>query len=223
MVFNVFTNICLLVNNPKKITISFGTQLSRGTRLEGYNVIEGKTSIKESVIGRATYIASNCTLPYSKIGKFCSIASNVEVIIGTHPTDWVSTHPSFYSSLAQANFTFRNKSILSSSRLVDEKYSVVVGNDVWIGSHVKILNGITIGDGAIIATGAVVTKDVEPYSIVGGVPSKLLRYRFSEEDIKYLQKLCWFDWEMEKIEEYYHYFSDVSLLRKKLGNNPEMV
>jgi virginiamycin A acetyltransferase len=81
------------------------------------------------------------------------------------------------------------------------KGDTIIGNDVWIGYGATIMAGVTIGDGAIIATKAVVTKDVAPYSIVGGNPAKEIRKRFSEEKIKQLLDLCWWDWPIEKITE----------------------
>ncbi len=83
----------------------------------------------------------------------------------------------------------------------DNKGDIVVGNDVWIGYEAVILSGVTIGDGAVIGARAVVTKDVPPYTIVGGVPAKPIKKRFSEENIKKLQSICWWDWPKEKIAE----------------------
>ena len=77
---------------------------------------------------------------------------------------------------------------------------MVIGNDVWIGANVSILPGVYIGDGAVIAAGAVVTKDVEPYAIVGGVPAKVIRYRFSPKEIYILLKIKWWDWSVEEVE-----------------------
>ena len=81
----------------------------------------------------------------------------------------------------------------------DNKGDIVIGNDVWIGYEAMILSGVTIGDGAIIGTRAVVTKDVPPYTIVGGVPARMIRKRFSDEDVKTLQEMKWWDWPVEKI------------------------
>lgn len=83
----------------------------------------------------------------------------------------------------------------------DNKGDIVVGNDVWIGYEAVILSGVTIGDGAVIGARAVVTKDVPPYTIVGGVPAKPIKKRFSEENIKKLQSIRWWDWPKEKIAE----------------------
>jgi acetyltransferase-like isoleucine patch superfamily enzyme len=133
----------------------------------------------------------NARITRANIGAFCSIGP--EVIIGglgTHPTNFVSTHPVFYSRLCQSGITF------SSENLVEELKSVTVGNDVWIGARALILDGVTIGDGAIIAAGAVVTTDVPPYAIVGGVPAKIIRYRFSEDIISILLEWKW--WELSE-------------------------
>lgn len=83
----------------------------------------------------------------------------------------------------------------------DNKGDIIVGNDVWIGYEAVILSGVTIGDGAVIGARAVVTKDVPPYTIVGGVPAKPIKKRFSEENIKKLQSIRWWDWSKEKIAE----------------------
>ena len=95
------------------------------------------------------------------------------------------------------------------------KFLAEIGNDVWIGSHVLILDGVSVGDGAIIATGAVVTKDIEPYSIYGGVPARLIRYRFSQERINYLLNFSWWnkdeDWLFNHIKE----FSDTNFISFK--------
>lgn len=104
-------------------------------------------------------------------------------------------------------------------RIVEKNWNVVIGNDVWIGSNVKILQGIKICDGAVIAAGALITKDVEPYAIVGGVPAKLIRKRFSDEDIKFLLDLKWWDKGEEWVIENAEFFEDINLLKEKLKNN----
>lgn len=123
------------------------------------------------------------------IGKFCSIASEVKILItGSHPTHWITTYP----------FCIFLKGIKSSP--LEEK-DVVIGNDVWLATGTTILGGVTIGDGAAVVGYAVVTKDVPPYAIVGGNPAKIIRYRFSEETIKALLTNPWWDLPIEEIKQ----------------------
>ncbi|WP_455537662.1 CatB-related O-acetyltransferase [Terrisporobacter sp.] len=142
-----------------------------------YVIIENGCIIEKGIknIGDGTYIGNDVYINHcDSIGKYCSIARGVGIGIGNHPIDRTFTTPLFYKSdrgLVKAT-TYDYK---------EKDGSVIIGNDVWIGYNAIILNSVTIGDGAIIAAGAVVTKDVEPYSIVGGVPAKVLKYRFSEE------------------------------------------
>jgi chloramphenicol O-acetyltransferase type B len=155
------------------------------TELCGNNRLGKGTNINVSKVGRHTYIAY-ARITRAQIGSFCSIGP--EVIIGglgSHPTKFVSTHPVFYSTLCQSGTTF------TTQNLFDEQKSVIVGNDVWIGARALILDGVTIGDGAVIAAGAIVTKDIPPYAIVGGVPAKIIRYRFSENVIFTLLEWEW--------------------------------
>lgn len=127
------------------------------------------------------------------IGKFCQIATGVRFIMNgaNHAMDGISTYP----------FKVFGKSWGETPMDVVSKGDTVIGNDVWIGNNVTIMQGITIGDGAIIGTNSLVTKNVEPYTIVGGNPAKLIRKRFSDKDIDALVKLAWWDWPVDKITE----------------------
>jgi chloramphenicol O-acetyltransferase type B len=147
-----------------------------------------KTHIDRSFVGKFTYIGGDSYISLVNIGRFCSIGPHLLCGLGEHPTNFVSTHPVFYSPLKQCGITF------SSNTLISERKRVTIGHDVWIGARVYIRDGISIGNGAIIAAGSIVVKDVPDYAIVGGVPAKLIRYRFSEEHIKKLQEICWWDW-----------------------------
>lgn len=108
--------------------------------------------------------------------------------LGRHPTDWLSTSPTFYSTLNQVGTSFAD------TNLFDELQTVQIGNDVWIGARVTVLDGVKVGDGAIIAAGSVVTEDVMPYTIVGGIPAKRLRDRMPPAHAEKLRALGWWDW-----------------------------
>lgn len=198
-----------LILKKKNVKISTSVFFNRNTVFEENNVIHNGVSIGNSVIGRCTYIGPNSILPNCKIGRFCSIAAQVRVVSATHPTNtFISTSPCFFSVGKQCGYTFVEKSIFN-EKLEVEGYDVVIGNDVWIGYNAKIIGGITIGDGAIIAMGAVVTKDVPPYAIVGGVPAKIIRYRFSENDVKKLLEIKWWNLPLNELKDKAQYFTDI--------------
>ena len=185
------------------------------TLFEGKNSIAAGTKITNSKVGYGSYININSSLSFVKIGRYCSIADNVCVSLGNHPTNHVSTHPAFYyNTEKQIGWTYHKGEPLFDEIYKYPKgeyfYQVIIGNDVWIGSHAIIMGGISIGDGAVIASGAVVTRDVEPYSIVGGVPAKLIKMRFTEEQRTSLLKIKWWDKSPIEIENSYRSFVDVN-------------
>lgn len=182
---------------------------------EGKNALHENTKVYNCKIGLCTYISSNSQLSNTKIGRYCSIADNVRTGFGTHPTkDFVSTFPSFYYDTKNLPISFMKgqKPIFNIWRYADKenKFLVEIGNDVWIGSNVLIMDGVKIGDGAIIAAGAVVTKDVEPYSIVGGVPAHHIKYRFTKSEIDTLLKIKWWEKDLNWIKTHINDFKDIS-------------
>lgn len=179
-----------LINN-KKIKLHSTCDIGGlKTRFEGANVVN-ENSFFVGSLGYASYLGSNCHIA-ANIGRYCSIASNVRTVDGNHPTNWVSTSPLFYSTSKQCGITYVRE------ELYKEKTDLVeIGNDVWIGEGSLIMGGVHIGDGAVVAAGAVVTKDVPPYAIVGGVPAKLIRYRFDEDTVIKLINFKW--WEKSEI------------------------
>ena len=184
--------------NRQGCSISSGALIDRHTNFEGSNAIGFGSTVLKSDLGFATYIGNDCTLIKIQIGKYSAIANSVRIVVGNHPTrKFVSTYPSFYSnSHGMINFS--------------KKYYSKIGNDVWIGENVSILNGVHVGDGSVIATGAVVTKDVPPYSIIGGVPAKIIRYQFSELEISKLLEIKWWDKGSQWIEKYHSDFEDIN-------------
>ena len=130
------------------------------------------------------------------VGNFCSIAADVHVYLGgNHRYDWVTTFP----------FGHINKNVFDKFNGIGHpatKGDVIIGNDVWIGDGVRIMSGVTIGDGAVIANNSHIVKNVEPYSIVGGNPARLIKYRFAPEQIAKLLEIKWWNWNDETINRY---------------------
>lgn len=180
----------------------------KNTKFGCYNYIENATIINSSM-GDFSYVGSGSYVNFCSIGKFCCIGPNVKIGLGSHPTtEFISVHPVFYSKSAQVGITFSDKNYFQE---YDESF---IGNDVWIGANVVIKSGISIGDGAIIASGSVVTKNVLPYSIMGGVPSVCIKMRFEKEEIDTLLDLKWWNRDISWLKSNYMCFHSVKNLEK---------
>lgn len=185
-------------NKKKKVRLEKGSNVAANSIFEGNNFI-GSNSTFKGELGFGSYIGKNSEVR-GKVGRFTSISEKVTVVNGFHPTSgFVSTHPSFYSKDCCVGLSFCNHNKFEEFKYAEGNYDVVIGNDVWIGYGATIIAGVKIGDGAIVAAGAVVTKDVEPYAVVGGVPAKTIKHRFPEEDIERLMKLRWWEKDIEWI------------------------
>ncbi len=166
-------------------------------RFGKYVSIKAESYLYEVSIGNYSYVSELCKIHKTVIGNFCSIASGVRIGLGIHPVDLVSTSPVFYS----------NQSIIPRfKRIKDhgvrEYAQVSIGNDVWIGVNAVIRDGVTIGDGAVIGAGAVVTRDIPPYAVVGGVPARIIKYRFPLEQIDRLLATKWWNLPDKKLQEF---------------------
>jgi acetyltransferase-like isoleucine patch superfamily enzyme len=181
----LFTNLLkrvsiVIVNNAKSVTAIEYKKM--GALQIGKGTYQWQSLTIDSYAGSEAKII---------IGKYCSISQQVRIITGgIHPTDWVSLYP----IRSHFNLTGRYQDGMPYS-----KGDIVIGNDVWIGTGATILSGVKIGNGVVICAGSMVTKNIPDYAIVGGVPAKIIKYRFSEEQIKHLNEIAWWDWEEDKI------------------------
>lgn len=200
-----------------KVRFNLSVEIDSSSIMEGVNSI-GENSAFSGVMGYGSYMGCNCYI-HGNIGRFTSIASDVQCNLGTHPYrhPYVSTSPMFFSLLKQNGQTFAQKQMFE-----EIKSPISIGNDCWIGQRVFIAGGVRINDGAVVYAGAVVTKDIPPYAIVGGVPAKILGYRYSDEIINILLDFKWWNKSIEWLKENYEYFSNLdeflSLIKKEKGN-----
>lgn len=183
-----------------------------------------------SSIGAFSYCKDGC-ITATSIGRYCSIAGSVNIGQFDHPTTWLSTNPFQYqrSFKIATGMYFPYKTVYDENNVTSEcqrlaatavRTTTHIGNDVWIGHGVIIIAGVTIGNGAIIAAGAVVTKDVPDYAVVGGVPARIIKYRFSTEVIERLKVLRWWNyasWDLAGIP-FYDVNNAIELLEMRINN-----
>jgi phosphonate metabolism protein (transferase hexapeptide repeat family) len=169
----------------------------RNSTLGRFTAIGERCSVLDSTIGDYSYVEHDSGVIYSRIGKFCAVAALVQINALNHPTERVSQHKITY----RPNEYFLHKSLDAQFRAHRIAQGVTIGHDVWVGHGAIVLPGITIGDGAVIAAGAVVTKPVEDYAIVAGVPAVKLRDRFPEAVKRRIQALAWWDWPHEQLAD----------------------
>ncbi|MBD9643124.1 acetyltransferase [Pantoea sp. PNT02] len=167
----------------------------RETQIGAQCEVLAETYIEYSELGDFSYLGEHCCVADAQIGRFTAIANHVRIGAPNHPMDRASQHrftycPEYYDAQAERDNGF------FAERRADR---VIIGNDVWIGHGVIVLPGVAVGDGAVLAAGAVVTKEVPPYTIVGGVPAKVIRARFAADIAAQLQAIAWWNWPLEKL------------------------
>ena len=212
-----------LIHRKKHVTLCRGCSVTIGSRFEGHNYV-GRGSGFNGKMGYGSYIAAEASI-HAEVGRYTSIASKVNTVIGTHPVGKnVSSHPVFYSTNNCTQISYCSETSFEEYKYAKEqtKAAVVIGNDCWIGYGATLLSGVTIGDGAIVAAGAVVTKDVPPYTIVGGVPARQIRKRFSEEIIQTLVKNQWWNRPEQWIRENASRFQDAESFAAWLQNQEQI-
>jgi acetyltransferase-like isoleucine patch superfamily enzyme len=211
-----------LIQIRQDVRIAPGADVGLDVHFEGMNAVYAGSVVGASEIGRGTYIAARSTIKRARIGRFCSIGAEVRISLGLHPaSEFVSSHPAFFSPTAQAGFSFVDHSRFEEHARVDGRHSVVIGHDVWIGDRAMIMDGVTIGNGAVIGAGALVTRAVDPYSIVVGIPAKSLRKRFDDETISLLAKSAWWDrtpeWLRQHADDFGNPMRFLDLLKSERG------
>jgi len=180
--------------------------------LEHFNILFENAQLINSSLGSHTYIQKRSTVVNASVGKFCSVASDVSIGPGNHKLDDVSTHPVFY-----LQNTPLVKKYCADDRFAESSKRTTIGHDVWIGEKAIVLDGVSIGTGAVIASGAVVSKDVAPYTIVGGVPAKPIRMRFTDEEIEFLLKSEWWNRDESWLQEHHKSFNNIEDFKKLTG------
>ncbi len=178
-----FTGLYFVKYNRKHHTRIFSLSASKKAIYEHHVGVEENTIVSEDVqIGKYSYVNTNSSIENCHIGNYCSISSGVYICPSEHNIYLRSSHP-FIESFEQ------------------KRKPVSIGHDVLISLNVIILKGVNVGNGAVIAAGAVVTKDVLPYEIVGGIPAKHIGWRFSAEEIKSIESTHWWEFDIEQLQE----------------------
>ncbi len=184
------------INSPRDGTPRVhGSASLRDCVLGQFTDVAERVSMAECTLGDYSYVERQAEAIYTDIGKFCAIASNVRLNALNHPLDRISQHKITY----RPNEYFLGAKIDKDFREARKSARVAIGPDVWIGHGAIILPGLRIGAGAVIAAGAVVTKDVEPYEIVAGVPAKHLKWRFPKKLRARILALAWWDWPHDRL------------------------
>lgn len=182
------------------------TSIVTGCELGAYTEVGDHCVLNETVLGAYSYCFGSNDITYSEIGKFASIATGVRINPVQHPAKERAAAHHFTYRCAHYGFGPDDERIIDWRR----ENRVVIGNDVWLGHNAVVMGGVTIGDGAVIGAGAVITHDVAPYEIVGGVPARHIGWRYERELIDALLRIRWWDWSHEELKSRLRDFDDVA-------------
>jgi phosphonate metabolism protein (transferase hexapeptide repeat family) len=181
------------------------------SRLGSWTEIGRGSLIVESEVGDYTYCDSETSLIYSTVGRFCSIAARVRINPGNHPMGRVSQHHLTYR-LRQYGLAEQDDEEFFQWR---RNHPCTIGHDVWLGHQVVVLPGVSIGTGAVVGAGAVVTRDVEPYSVVVGIPARPVKKRFADSVIRRLLASAWWDWDHDRLKERWRDLCDLEVFLQR--------
>ena len=209
-------------HNGDKVKFWYSTHISYRCRFEGLNLVGEQTSFFGS-LGYGSYVGGG-SLISAEIGRFTSIGPRCRYINATHAykSPFATTCPLFFSQRGNGNVqgvTFAKKQMIEEFKYYDKDRELVnkIGNDCWLGSDVTLIGGVEIHDGAVVLAHAVVTKDVPAYAIVGGVPAKVIGYRYDDDTIQFLQKIQWWNNSPEWLDKNWHLLNDIEALKDVYG------
>lgn len=209
-------------HNADKVKFWYSTNISTKCQFEGMNHV-GKHSFYYGHMGYGSSVGGD-SLVSADIGRFTSLGPRCNFINSTHPykSPFATTCPLFFSLVRgrnPQNFSFNDRQIFEEFRYFDKERELVnkIGSDCWFGSDVTIIGGVEVHDGAVVLAHAVVTKDVPPYAIVGGVPARILGYRYDEETINFLLNVKWWNNSVEWFIKHWELLCDIDKLKAYYG------
>ena len=201
------------LKNLKNPGVKLGAIVDNKSIINKLARINRGVKVVNSTVGRYSYVGGGSTIVGTDIGSFCSIACDVYIGLAGHTLNLISTSPIFTEI-----YNGTGHSWVKSNALAHKNKRTIIGNDIWIGHGAKILSGVTIGNGAVIAAGAIVTKDVQPYEIVGGVPAHHIRFRFDKSIINALQASQWWNIPDEKLKNKICFFQRNNISKELICN-----